>query len=60
MAILDKLKTVIANVKNFGSTRSTSNIKYIVIHYTSNDGDTDESNAKYFKNNERSLLQHYS
>ena len=45
------LKTNYADKSNYGSYRKVSTIKYIVIHYTSNDGDTDESNAKYFKNN---------
>lgn len=43
------IKTNIANSKNFGRVRNT--IKYIVVHYTANDGDTDEANANYFKNN---------
>lgn len=46
-----KTKTLIANRKNYGSKRSTSAIKYLVYHYTANDGDTDEANAKYFHNN---------
>lgn len=46
-----KTKTLIANRKNYGSKRSTSRIKYLVYHYTANDGDTDEANAKYFHNN---------
>lgn len=46
-----KTKTLIANRKNYGSKRSTSLIKYLVYHYTANDGDTDENNAKYFHNN---------
>ena len=29
-----------------------SDIKYIVIHYTANDGDTDEGNGNYFANND--------
>lgn len=53
------LKTNIANKKNYGSSRKTSKIKYIVIHYTANDGDTDESNAKYFKNNIVKASAHY-
>lgn len=53
------LKTNIANKKNYGSSRKTSKIKYIVIHYTANDGDTDESNAKYFKNNVVKASAHY-
>jgi N-acetylmuramoyl-L-alanine amidase CwlA len=53
------LKTNLANKSNYGSKRSTSSIKYIVIHYTGNDGDTDESNATYFKNNVVKASAHY-
>ena len=53
------LKTNIANKNNYGGKRSTSAIKYIVIHYTGNDGDSDESNAKYFKNNIVKASAHY-
>ena len=34
-----------ASSTNYGATRPTSNIKYIVIHYTSNNGDTAENKA---------------
>ena len=44
-------KTKIANRANYGAKRNTCNIKYLVYHYTSNDGDHDESNANYFHNN---------
>ena len=44
-------KVNIANQRNFGGLRDEGNIRYIVIHYTGNDGDHDESNARYFKNN---------
>lgn len=53
------LKKLIANIKNFGLKRALSKIKYIVIHYTANDGDTDESNSKYFKNNVVKSSAHY-
>ena len=46
-----KSKKLISNRKNYGSKRNTSLIKYLVYHYTANDGDTDEANAKYFHNN---------
>ncbi len=49
----------IANKNNYGSKRDVSKIKYIVIHYTGNDGDSDESNAKYFKNNIVKASAHY-
>lgn len=46
-----KTKKLLANRRNYGSKRSTSVIKFLVYHYTANDGDTDEANAKYFHNN---------
>ena len=39
------LKTDLANRSNYGGQRNTNKIKYLVFHATSNDGDTDESNA---------------
>ena len=53
------LKTNYALRSNYGSARSTSKIKYIVIHYTANDGDHDESNAKFFKSAYRGASAHY-
>lgn len=52
-------KTNISNKNNYGSKRDVSKIKYIVIHYTGNDGDSDESNCKYFKNNIIKASAHY-
>jgi N-acetylmuramoyl-L-alanine amidase CwlA len=43
------IKTDLANRKNYGSKRKKSDIKWIVVHFTANDGDHDENNAKYFK-----------
>ena len=53
------LKTNIANKRNYGSSRSTSKIKYLVIHFTANDGDTDESNGRFFKNKVVKASAHY-
>lgn len=53
------LKKNLAHGENYGGLRSTSQIKYIVIHYTSNDGDTDENNGIYFKNNVVKASAHY-
>lgn len=53
------LKTYLANKSNYGGTRSTNKIKYIVIHYTGNDGDTAENNGKYFRNNVVKASAHY-
>lgn len=43
-------KTNLANKTNYGGKR-TAKVQYIVVHYTGNDGDTDENNGKYFGNN---------
>lgn len=41
----------LAHKSNYGKTRSADSIKYIVIHYTANDGDKAWNNANYFANN---------
>lgn len=53
------LKENYANPNNFGGERNLSDIKFIVIHYTANDGDTDENNGKYFHNNIVNASAHY-
>ena len=53
------MKTNLSNPKNYGNKRSTSNIKYLVYHYTANDGDTDEAKGNYFKNNFVGGSAHY-
>lgn len=53
------LKTNLAAKGNYGSARAISKIKYIVWHYTANDGDTDEANAKFFKTSGRGASAHY-
>ena len=40
-----------ANSSNFYSGRGGNSIKYIVMHYTANNGDTAMNNAQYFHNN---------
>ena len=52
-------KTNLANKENYGGKRLTDAIKYIVLHYTANDGDTDENNGKYFANNIVKASAHY-
>ena len=44
---------------NYGNARALNTIKYIVIHYTANDGDTALSNAKYFARGNRGASAHY-
>lgn len=43
--------TNLSNGNNYGARRDISKIKYIIIHGTGNDGDSAESNGRYFKNN---------
>lgn len=52
-------KKRLANRANYGSHRVLSKIKYIVIHYTANDGDSDEGNGNYFANNIVKASAHY-
>lgn len=48
-----------ANAGNVGGTRAASSIRYIVIHYTGNDGDTAMNNAKYYASNVVKTSAHY-
>ena len=43
-----KIQQKLAHRTNYGNMRSTTDIKYIVIHYTANDGDRAWNNANYF------------
>lgn len=53
------MKTNYAARGNYGAQRSLSDIQFIVIHYTANDGDTDEANGNYFRNNIVKASAHY-
>ena len=53
------VKEMWASSTNYGSQRSTGDIKYIVIHYTGNDGDTAVKNGKYFQGANRKASAHY-
>lgn len=54
-----KTKKKLANKKNYGGKRATSSIKYLIIHFTANDGDFDEGNGNYFANNVVKASAHY-
>lgn len=54
-----KISNYSASKENYGGVRSLNSIKYIVIHYTANDGDTAIGNAKYFANGSRGASAHY-
>lgn len=47
-----------AHPNNYGGSRQPNTIKYIVIHYTGNDGDSANGNANYFKG-DRGVSAHY-
>lgn len=53
------LKEQPAHPGNYGGTRTAAQIKYIVIHYTANDGDRAAGNAAYFQNNVVEASAHY-
>lgn len=48
-----------AHKSNYGGNRSEDDIKYIVIHYTGNDGDTAANNCRYFQGTNRNASAHY-
>ena len=51
-------QTILAHTSNYGTTRDLSSIEFLVIHYTGNDGDTDEANGKYFQGPNRQASAH--
>lgn len=57
--MMPPIKENFAHRGNYGGSRPISDIKFIVIHYTGNDGDTDENNGKYFANNDVDSSAHY-
>lgn len=52
--VKDNLTTI-----NFTDKNSTARIKFIVIHYTGNNGDTAYGNTNYFKSTYRGASAHY-
>lgn len=54
-----QIKVDIAARKNYGNRRKTKDIKYLVIHYTGNDGDSAKGNANYFKTHIVEASAHY-
>ena len=54
-----EIKQLRANVGNCGPARNAQAIKYIVIHYTGNDGDTAMNNAKYYASTVVKSSAHY-
>lgn len=53
------LKELLAASRNYGGSRTAGQIKYLVFHYTGNDGDTAANNAAYFRDNVVDASAHY-
>lgn len=59
MGLLEAAKVVPCKRTNYGGKRAASSIKYLVYHYTGNDGDRAVNNALYYKNNTVQASAHY-
>lgn len=55
---LKVITSIKSNSSNYNN-RSSRNNKYIVMHYTGNEKDTDQANAKYFANGSRGASAHF-
>ena len=53
------IKEQLANSGNYGGSRNASQIRYLVYHYTGNDGDKAANNAAYFQRNIVKASAHY-
>ena len=53
------LKERLANSGNYGGSRNAGQIRYLVFHYTGNDGDRAVLNVAYFQNNVVKASAHY-
>ena len=56
---MPEYKYLPANPKNYGGSRSATQIRYLVFHYTGNDGDRAANNAAYFQNRVVGASAHY-
>ena len=53
------LKEWLAAAENYGAYRAVDEVRYLVIHYTGNAGDTAAENAAYFRNHIVKASAHY-
>jgi len=53
------IKEQLAASGNYGGSRTAAKIKYLVIHYTGNDGDKAANNAAYYQSNVVEASAHY-
>lgn len=57
--IIERIRYVGAHPKNVGEQRRAEDIKFLVYHYTGNDGDTAINNAKYYRDTVVKASAHY-
>jgi N-acetylmuramoyl-L-alanine amidase CwlA len=57
--IVERIRCVAANSGNVGGPREADEIRYLVYHYTGNDGDTAVNNARYYRDNVVRASAHY-
>lgn len=57
--ILDTVVTIPCHPRNKGGRRRADQIKYLVYHYTANDGDRSANNGRYFRDNVVRASAHY-
>lgn len=57
--IIENIGYIPCNPANHGGRRDKSAIKYLVYHYTGNDGDHDSNNAAYYRDNVVKASAHY-
>ena len=53
-----EIKELLAHISNYSKGRHET-IKFLVLHYTANNGDTAFSNCKYFSDANRNASSHY-
>ena len=56
---LSAIKCIPCHAKNHGGSRPAGQIKYLVYHYTGNDGDTAKANANYYQSTVVQASAHY-
>lgn len=56
---LDNIPVILCNRANYGERRDASAVRYLVYHYTGNDGDTARANAVYYANATVKASAHY-
>lgn len=58
-SIMERIAYVPCNPRNHGGSRVKDAIKYLVYHYTGNDGDHDTANAAFYRDNVVQASAHY-